>query len=60
MKKIQIASLIALLLEVLLWAAGRTLLLLPDWTIRLNGVMIIITMPLLAFVSVRLIVKKED
>lgn len=59
MKKLQIISLTALFLEVLLWAAGRTIFLLPDWTIRLNGAMMLITMPLLAFASVRRKIKSS-
>lgn len=60
MKKLQIASLIALFLEVLLWTAGRTLFTLPDWVVRLDGIMMLITMPLLVFVSVRLHIRKEN
>ncbi len=60
MKKLQIISLTALFLEVLLWTAGRTLFPLPDWTVRLNGIMMLITMPLLVFASVRLMINKEE
>ncbi len=59
MKKLQIISLIALFLEVFLWTAGRTLLPLPDWTVRLNGIMMLITIPLLAFANVRLKIKNS-
>ena len=59
MKKLQLASLIALSLEVLLWTAGQTLSPLPDWAVRLNGVIMLITMPLLVFSSIRLKVKNS-
>lgn len=57
MKKLQIAGLIALFLEVLLWMAGRTLFTLPDWAVRLNGILMLITLPLLVFVTVRVLKK---
>lgn len=57
MKKLQLASLILLGLSVILWAAGRALFPLPDWTVRLNGVIMMIAMALLAFASVRLLKK---
>lgn len=60
MKKLRNVSLAMLMLEALLWAAGRTFFPLPDWTVRLNGVMMMITMPLLAFAGVRLMLKKGD
>lgn len=59
MKKLQMVSLTALFLEVLLWTVGRTLFPLPDWTVRLNGVMMLITMPLLVFASVRRKIKSS-
>ncbi|MBD5085200.1 MAG: hypothetical protein HDT33_09185 [Clostridiales bacterium] len=59
MKKLQFANLIALALSVILWAAGRTLFPLPDWTVRLNGVIMMITMVLFVFASVRLHIRKE-
>ena len=55
MKKLQLASLIVLGLSLILWAAGRTLFPLPDWTVRLNGVVMMVTSALLAFASVRLL-----
>ncbi|MDE6281094.1 MAG: hypothetical protein K2M15_04795 [Oscillospiraceae bacterium] len=59
MKKLQLASLIVLALSVVLWTAGRTLFPLPDWTVRLNGVIMMITMALFVFASVRLHIRKE-
>ena len=57
MKKLQLASLIVLALSIVLWTAGRTFLSLPDWAVRLNGVIQMITMALLVFASVRRKVK---
>lgn len=59
MKKLQLASLIVLALSVILWTAGRTFFPLPDWAVRLNGAVQMITMALLAFASVRLKVKNS-
>ena len=55
MKKLQLISLIVLFLSVLLWTAGRILFPLPDWAVRVNGVVQMVTMALLAFSSVRLL-----
>lgn len=57
MKRLQIAGLIALFLEVVLWMAGRTLFTLPDWMVRLNGILMLITLPLLVFATVRVLRK---
>lgn len=54
MKKLQITSLLALGLSVVLWTAGRTLFPLPDWAVRANGLVMLCTMALLVFASVRL------
>ena len=59
MKKLQLVSLVVLALSILLWTAGRTVLPLPDWAVRLNGVMMLIVMPLLVFSSVRRKVKNS-
>lgn len=54
MKKVQLASGAALGLSAILWTAGRIFLLLPDWAVRLNGVIMLIAMAALVFSSVRL------
>lgn len=54
MKKLQAVSLAVLGLSVILWTAGRTLLSLPDWTVRANGVVMMIAMALSVFAGVRL------
>lgn len=54
MKKLRLASLIVLALSVALWTAGRIVLPLPDWAVRINGVVMMVTMALLAFSSVRI------
>lgn len=59
MKQLRLASLIALALSVLLWTAGRTIFPLPDWTVRLNGVIMLIAMAALVFSSVRICIGKE-
>ena len=58
MKKLQTASFIVLALSVLLWTVGRTLFPLPDWAVRLNGVVMLAAMALLVFASVRLKMKE--
>ena len=55
MKKLQFISLIVLFLSVILWTAGRVFFSLPDWAIRVNGVVQMVTMALLVFSSVRLL-----
>lgn len=59
MNKLQKIAFIALVLEVLLWTAGRTLFIMPDWAVRFNGVMMLITIPLLAFARVRRKIKSS-
>lgn len=55
MKKIWLTSLIVLVLSVVLWTAGRTLFPLPDWAVRINGVIMLGGAALLSFASVRLL-----
>ena len=55
MKKLQRAGRVGLGLSVILWTAGRTFLPLPDWVVRVNGVVMLGMMALLVFASVRLI-----
>lgn len=57
MKKLRIVSLVVLGLSVLLWTAGRIFLPLPDWTVRINGLVMMLAMALLVFSSVRLEIK---
>ena len=57
MKKVQLASLIVLGLSVLLWTSGRIFFPLPDWAVRVNGIVMMIAMALLVFASVRRKVK---
>lgn len=59
MKKLQLTSLIALALSVLLWRLGRTFFPLPDWAVQANGVVMLIAMALLVFSSVRRKVKNS-
>ncbi len=59
MKKIQIVSLIALALSVILWTAGRIFLPLPDWAVRANGAAMLLAMALLTFSSIRLRIKNS-
>lgn len=59
MKKLQLVSLAALGLSVLLWTAGRIFLPLPDWAVRANGVVMMIAMALLMFSTVRLRIKNS-
>ncbi len=59
MKKLQIVSFVILMLSVILWTAGRMLSPLPDWTVRANGVVMLIAMALLVFSSVRLRIKNS-
>ena len=57
MKKLQPVSLIVLGLSLILWTAGRTLFPLPDWAVRLNGVIMLAACGVLVFASVRLLKK---
>jgi len=57
MKKLRFVSLLTLASSVLLWTAGRILFTLPDWAVRANGVVMLISMSLLVFSSVRLRIK---
>lgn len=59
MKKLQLVSLAVLGLSVILWTAGRILSPLPDWAVRVNGVVMLLTMALLVFSSVRLSIKNS-
>lgn len=57
MKKLQSVSLVVLGLSVILWTAGRIFFPLPDWAVRVNGVIMMAAMALLVFASVRLSIK---
>lgn len=57
MKKLQLASLIVLWSSLLLLAAGRLFSFLPDWAVRINGVIMLTATGLLVFSSVRLNLK---
>ena len=59
MKKLQSVSLAVLWLSLILQAAGRLFFSWPDWTIRLNGVIMLVAMALLVFSSVRLRIKNS-
>lgn len=59
MEKLRTVSFVVLTLSVLLWTAGHTILPLPDWTTRGNGVIMLIAMALLVFASVRLHIRKD-
>lgn len=59
MKKLQIVGLAVLGLSVILWTAERILFPLPDWAVRVNGIVMLIAMALLVFASVRLRLKNS-
>ena len=59
MKKLQFVSLTVLGLSVILWTAGRIFFSLPDWGVRVNGVVMLIAMAALVFSSVRLNIKNS-
>lgn len=59
MKILQFVSFAALALSVILWTAGRIFFPLPDWAVRVNGVVMLIAMALLVFSSVRLKIKNS-
>ena len=59
MEKLRTVSLVVLSMTVLLWTAGRTVLPLPDWAVRVNGVVMLAALALLVFSSVRLKVKES-
>lgn len=57
MKKLQLA---ALLFEVLTLVVHSAAAFLPDWTVRLNGVIMLISAAVLVFASVRLTLMKRN
>ena len=59
MKKLQFVSRRVLAAAVLLWTAGRVFLPLPDWGVRVNGVIMMAAMAALVFATVRLKVKNS-
>ena len=59
MKKLRFFSFLALALLVILWTAGRVFFTLPDWAVRVNGVIMVITMALLVFSSIRLLLQNH-
>ena len=59
MKNLQLASILTLFLSVMLWTAGRVFLPLPDWGVRVNGVIMMAAMAALVFATVRLKVKNS-
>lgn len=59
MKKLQRISFVALGLSVTLWTAGRIFFTLPDWAVRTNGVVMMVSMALMVFSSVRLKIKNS-
>lgn len=59
MKKLQLVSLLTLASSVLLWTAGRGSSPLPDWAVRLNGVVMCAAMAALVFSTVRLRIKNS-
>ena len=59
MKKLRLASLVVLALSIMLWTAGRILLPLPDWAVRLNGVIMLAACAVMVFASVRLQILKK-
>ncbi len=59
MKKLQFVSRLVLAASVLLWTAGRVFLPLPDWGVRVNGVIMMAAMAALVFATVRLKVKNS-
>ena len=59
MKKLQVVSLLTLASSVLLWTAGRAASPLPDWAVRVNGVVMCAAMAALVFSTVRLKIKNS-
>ena len=59
MKNLQLASISTLFLSVMLWTAGRIFFTLPDWAVRVYGVIMVITIALLVFSSIRLLLQNH-
>ncbi|MCI8539349.1 MAG: hypothetical protein HFF18_11940 [Oscillospiraceae bacterium] len=59
MKRIFIASWAVLLLTVLVMAVNRFLVPLPDWAVRVDGVLMLAALSALAFAAVRLAQSKR-
>ena len=60
MKKLQLTALTVESLTLLVRGYHRAVSPLPDWVLRLNGVVMLAGTALLVFASVRLTYKKED
>lgn len=54
-KKVQLAAIAVELLALLVQSCNRVVAPLPDWAVRVNGVVMLAAMALLAFASVRMI-----
>ncbi len=59
MKKLQFVSRLVLAASILLWTAGRVFRPMPDWGVRVNGVIMMAAMAALVFATVRLKVKNS-
>ncbi len=59
MKKLQFISLLTLFLSVMLWTVGRLSSPLPDWAVRVNGVVMCAAMAALVFSTVWLRTKNS-
>ena len=53
MKKVQLASFLLLVLTLLVMAVNRFAAVLPDWAVRVDGVVLLCALPVAAFAAVR-------
>ncbi len=60
MKRLQITSIIILIVGIICFSLWRTVLLMPDWLVRVNGIIMLISLFTLAFSSAKLYNLKDD
>lgn len=60
MKKLYPISWIGLIITVLIWLVRKAVMALPDWAVRVNGIVMIITMAVFAFCTVRMQMEKKE
>ena len=59
MKRLQVTSMIILVIGIICFLLWRFILLVPDWVVRVNGIILLISIFAVMFSSVRLYNKKE-
>ncbi len=60
MKRLQITSISILIVGIICFSLWRTVLLMPDWFVRVTGIIMLISLFTLAFSSAKLYTYKND